>query len=188
MTDATVLIVDDDPQVLELYVRYLEDEYAIRTADDGTSALEEVDEDVDVILLDRRMPGLSGDDFLDEIRDQGLDCAVAMVTAVSPDEDILGMGFQDYLVKPVSRDALVSMVDSLTQRLTYERHIQDWLTLLSKKSALEKTKTEEELRDSPTYASLEAQIEQLNERADEELKEMEEDKVEELFRDLDPEL
>ncbi|MDX1748088.1 MAG: response regulator, partial [Halobacteriales archaeon] len=57
-----VLIVDDEPEIVDLYNRRLKGTYAVRTAYGGTEALEEADESVDIVLLDRRMPDLSGDD------------------------------------------------------------------------------------------------------------------------------
>lgn len=185
MANSTVLLVDDDPQVRQLYRRYLEEEYDVRTADDGETALEGMDTDVDVVLLDRRMPGLAGDEFLNEIREQGYDCPVAMVTAVNPDLDILELGFEDYLVKPVTKKELLELTDTLVRRINYERHIQDWLGLLSKKATLERSLTQAELDNSTAYASLLAQIEQLNERADAELKELRNDEVDALFRRMD---
>lgn len=185
MTDATVLIVDDDPQVRDLYQRFLEDEYTVLVADDGETALEQMSDEVDVVLLDRRMPGLAGDEFLNDIRDQGYDCPVAMVTAVNPDLDILELGFEDYLVKPVTREEIRSLTGSLVRRIQYERHIQDWLALLSKKATLERSLTEGERENSSAYAALLAQLDQLNERADSELKELEHDEVQSLFHRMD---
>lgn len=185
MTDATVLIVDDDPQVRDLYQRFLEDEYTVLVADDGETALEQMSDEIDVVLLDRRMPGLAGDEFLNTIREQGYDCPVAMVTAVNPDLDIIELGFEDYLVKPVTREEIRSLTGSLVRRIKYERHIQDWLALLSKKATLERSLTEGERANSPAYASLLAQLDQLNERADSELKELEHDEVQALFHRME---
>jgi len=102
-----VLVVEDEPDLADLYAAWLGDEYRVRTAYGGQEALDELDEaddEVDAILLDRRMPGLSGDEVLAAVRERGIDCRVAMVTAVEPDFDILKMGFDDYLVKPVTSD------------------------------------------------------------------------------------
>lgn len=181
MTDSTVLVVDDDPQVRELYKQYILDEYEVRTAFDGQSALETIDESVDVVLLDRRMPGLSGDEFLQTVRDRGYVCPVVMVTAVEPDVDILELGFDEYLVKPVSRDELLEVVGSMNRRVSYERNVQDWLALLSKKATLESVKTEEELDDSPEYWALLEEIEQFNDRADAELEDLAADELDALF-------
>lgn len=83
--DPVVLVVDDEEDLANLYSQWLSDDYAVRTAYNGEQALERLDETVDVVLLDRRMPGLSGDDALNRIREREYDCRVAMVTAVDPD-------------------------------------------------------------------------------------------------------
>ena len=113
-----VLVVEDEPDLADLYAAWLGDEYRVRTAYGGREALDELDEadEVDAILLDRRMPGLSGDEVLTAVRDRGIDCRVAMVTAVEPDFDILEMGFDDYLVKPVSKDDLLGVVETMRSR------------------------------------------------------------------------
>ncbi|TKX52052.1 response regulator, partial [Halorubrum sp. SS7] len=58
-----VLVVEDEPDLADLYAAWLGDEYRVRTAYGGREALDQLDEtddEVDAILLDRRMPGLSG--------------------------------------------------------------------------------------------------------------------------------
>ena len=73
-TQPTILVVDDERQLADLYATWVGDDYAVRTAYDGQSALEQADEAVDVVLLDRHMPDLTGDEVLGRIRDRGLDC------------------------------------------------------------------------------------------------------------------
>ncbi|MGM0398456.1 MAG: response regulator transcription factor, partial [Halobacteriota archaeon] len=92
---STVLIVDDEPSLVELFERYLADDYDTRTATDGEAAMANVDDDVDVALLDRRIPGMTGDEILEAIRSQGHQFPVAMITAVDPDTDIIDMPFDD---------------------------------------------------------------------------------------------
>ncbi len=80
-----VLVVEDEPDLADLYATWLRGEYRVRVAYGGREALEKLDDEVEVVLLDRRMPDLSGDEALKEIRERGFDCRVAMVTAVEPD-------------------------------------------------------------------------------------------------------
>jgi DNA-binding response OmpR family regulator len=133
----TVLVVDDEPQLLEVFSLFLEDRYTVRTARGGEAAIESVDEAVDVALLDRRMPDLSGDQVLDRIREAGHSFPVAMVTAVEPDLDIVEMPFDDYITKPVDRETLLSVVDVLLTRASYNSDSRDFFQLASKKAALE---------------------------------------------------
>ncbi|GAB3037687.1 response regulator transcription factor [Natronobiforma cellulositropha] len=153
-----VLIVEDEPDLANLYAAWLQDSCTVEIAYDGTQALEAIDEEIDIVLLDRRMPRLSGDTVLDTIRERKLDCRIAMVTAVEPDFDIIGMGFDDYLVKPVSKDELLSVIDQLLLRSTYDGQLQEFFALASKKALLDAQKSEAELRSSREYAALEDKL------------------------------
>jgi DNA-binding response OmpR family regulator len=162
----TVLIVDDDREVVRTYRRYLEGAYTIREAYDGAAALDELDEDVDVVLLDRMMPGASGEEVLAQIREHGLDVRVAMVTAVDPDFDIVDMGFDDYVTKPTTREELLRVVEDL---LALDRHavdVREYHSLLVKAAALREGKSTYELDENPAYADLEARISDLERTLD----------------------
>ncbi|MDR5656666.1 response regulator [Halodesulfurarchaeum sp. HSR-GB] len=179
----TVMIVDDEVNITELFGVWLEADYDVRMANSGEEALAELDESVDVVLLDRRMPGLSGDEVLEEIRDRGYDCRVAMVTAVDPDFDVIEMGFDDYLTKPIDREGLESAIESLLDRKEYDDAMQEYYALTSKKAALESSKPASELEASEEYAELKAEIETLEGDLEGAL-ETESD-FESAFRDLD---
>ncbi len=143
--DATVLIVDDESDLVELFAAFLEPYYSVRTATDGEEALDLVDETIDVVLLDRRMPEMSGDEVLTAIRERGFTCQVAMLTGVKPAENIVEMPFDDYRVKPINKAELVSLVEVLLERSTFDERSQQFFRLASKKAALElgdKTNTE----------------------------------------------
>ena len=184
-----VLVVEDEPDLADLYAAWLGDEYRVRTAYGGQEALEQLDEadDVDAILLDRRMPGLSGDEVLSAVRERGIDCRVAMVTAVEPDFDILKMGFDDYLVKPVTSDTLKETVSGLLRRGEYDTEMQELFSLTSKKAMLETEKSATELADNDEYQRLTDRIEELRSRADESLEAVTEDDddFEKLFQEFD---
>jgi CheY-like chemotaxis protein len=164
--DPTVLVVEDDADVVETYRLWLADEYEMRSATDGAAALETIDDDVDVTLLDRLMPGLSGKETLDRIRDAGYDCRVAMVTAVEPDFDILEMGFDAYLTKPVTESGLLGTVEELLARSTYADTLDRYTRLLAKREALRASKSGSELRESEEYGALREEMAALNEELD----------------------
>jgi CheY-like chemotaxis protein len=156
---ATVLIVDDERPITDAYAQWLEGEYAVRSANSGREALEQLDESIDIVLLDRRMPGMSGEEVLDVINDRGLDCRVVLVTAVEPDFDILDLGLDAYLEKPVSEpDELLGTVERLLRRSTYDSQMREFLSLASKKAALETKKSPAELDASPEYDSLQREL------------------------------
>ncbi|QSG03145.1 HalX domain-containing protein [Natranaeroarchaeum sulfidigenes] len=162
-----ILVVDDESRLADLFAAWLKPDWNVETAYDGESALEKMQDSVKIVLLDRRMPGLSGDEVLAEIRDRGSDCRVVMVTAVDPDFDIIEMGFDDYLVKPVSKDELIDVVDRVQTRSSYEADIQRYYSLVSKKSLLETEKSDRELEASEEYAELCEQVDELRGSVDE---------------------
>ncbi|MFQ3318745.1 MAG: CheY-like chemotaxis protein [Natronomonas sp.] len=168
----TVLVVDDEPHVAEGYALWLGDEYETLVATDGSDALERVP-DADAILLDRRMPGMSGDEVLDRIDEEGYDCRVAMVTAVDPDFDIIEMPFDAYVTKPVGKADIESVVDRLLTLSEYDDALQRQFSLARKRAMLESAKSEGELEDSDEYARLEERYQELSGRASELIAQME---------------
>jgi DNA-binding response OmpR family regulator len=158
---ATVLVVDDERDLADLYAAWLSQEYDVRTAYGGQEALDALDEDVDVALIDRLMPQVSGDEVLEHIREAEYDCRVSMVTAVEPDFDIIEMGFDEYIVKPIRREALVDTVESLLSRSTYDSQLQEFFSLASKRAALQSQKSQHELENSEAYSDLTERVETL---------------------------
>ncbi len=158
-----VMVVEDDQNLADLYATWLDD-YTVKTAYDGEAALKQIDRRVDVVLLDRRMPGQSGDEVLGRIRERGFDCQVAMVTAVEPDFDILKLDIDDYLTKPIEKDALRSTVQNLLERGGLEQELQTYMALAEKKTALEQTKAPEELETHTEYGILTEQLAERRER------------------------
>jgi DNA-binding response OmpR family regulator len=176
-----VLVVEDDRELLELNARRLQGQYEVRTAADGETALEKMSDAVDVVVLDRRMPGLSGDELLDAIRSRGYECRVTMLTGVDPDYDIIDMGFDDYLIKPVTREELLSTVESLLARTAYDDAIQEYFSLAAKRASLEVTKSETELQESNEFDELTNRVEAVRTEADEIVTDLEDESVERLF-------
>lgn len=162
----TVLVVDDERGLADLYAAWLSRNYETRVAYGGEEAIEILDSDIDIALLDRRMPKPSGDDVLKEIQDRGIDCATAMVTAVEPDFDIIEMGFDDYLTKPVSQDQLLELVDRLAKFREYDTTVSELFTLMNKKSLLEIQKSQTELGRNEAYQQLIERIEEVKREAD----------------------
>jgi DNA-binding response OmpR family regulator len=180
-----VLVVEDERDLADLYATWLRGEYRVRVAYGGREAIEKIDSEVDVALLDRRMPDLSGDETLQAIREEGIDCRVAMVTAVEPDFDIVAMGFDDYLVKPVTREALTGTVENLLLRNTYDEGIQELFALSSKKALLEAEKDPATLDENEEYQELTEQVAELRAELDETLANFDDDHdIEAMYRDL----
>ncbi len=175
-----VLIVEDETDLADLYAIYLSDLYEVQTANDGRTALELVGDDTDVVLLDRRMPDMTGDEVLGEIRARGIDCRVAMITAVEPDLDIVEMPFDDYLVKPVTREDLHGLVEVLLRRAGYDTRAQEFFQLASKKAALEST-PDVSVEEEEEYQELTRRMEELQEDLNETLSELTDDDFRQAF-------
>lgn len=169
---ATVLVVEDEPDLLEMYGEWLEHAYDIERAATGGEALELADESTDLVLLDRQLPDVSGSEVLGSLRAAGYDCAVAMVTAVEPDVDIAEMGFDDYVEKPVFDEELNDVVERVLRRRSYDRRVQEYFAVVSKLGALPDVgnrvvETEEYRRLVERKADLRASIEESTDARDE---------------------
>ena len=111
-----ILIVEDDQLIAELERDYLEaSEYVVEIAKDGYEGLRLSKENTyDLILLDVMLPGVSGFDICREIR-KDKNVPVIMVTAKKTDVDKirgLGLGADDYIIKPFSPTELVARVQA----------------------------------------------------------------------------
>lgn len=169
---STILVVDDEQGLADLYALYLEDEYTTRTAYDGEEALDAIDDDVDAVLLDRRMPGLSGDEVLTTLRERGYEQPVAMLTAVDPGEEIIELDIDEYFVKPLDDTEIREAVDALLARKHYDEEFREYYAVISKKAALEASMSEQELASSDAYNTLEQEVTEAKDAADSALTEM----------------
>jgi len=181
--NATVLVVDDERDIADLYSTWLGVDHEVLTAYGGREALEKVHESVDIVFLDRQMPEYSGDEVLAEIRDRGFDSRIVMVTAVDPDFDIVDMPFDDYLTKPVMREDLDEAVDTQLERDGYNDTLQEYFALTSKKATLEAEKTPSELEDNDEYRAMVDRVEELESQADHAVSGFEDD-FDSLFQEL----
>lgn len=117
---ATILLVDDNPQNLELMQAYLDDlPCVVQTAEDGVEAMKIVENSPpDLMLLDVMMPRMSGFEVCQKIKANPdlRDVVIIMVTALNevPDyERAVESGTDDFLSKPVNKLELLTRVKSL---------------------------------------------------------------------------
>lgn len=175
----TVLVVDDEPQVGEAFALWLGDRCHVVLTTSGSEALEEIHDGVEVVLLDRHMPGMSGDEVLERIRADGYDCRVAMVTAVSVGLDVVDLPVDDYVPKPVDHEVIQSVVDRLLVLRGYGEEVTALYSVEQKLASLEARRDSDQLTDSDQYEDLLAERERLRDSLDESL----DDDVEELIED-----
>jgi DNA-binding response OmpR family regulator len=120
MPEALILVVEDEPTIVEVVVRYLQREgFRTITAGDGESALQAVArERPDLLVLDLMLPGLDGLEVLRRLRANGA-IPVVMLTARGEEIDrVVGLelGADDYLTKPFSPRELVARVKAVLRR------------------------------------------------------------------------
>ena len=120
MTNAKILIADDDRNICELLRIYLEKEgFAVVLAGNGEEALLKFDEeDPDILLLDVMMPKLDGWQVCRELRKKS-ECPIIMITAKGETFDkVLGLelGADDYVVKPFEPKEIVARVKAVLRR------------------------------------------------------------------------
>lgn len=157
----TVLLVEDDVGLADLFAAWLADSYDVRVAYNCDAAFRELDATVDVAVLDRHLPDGSGDDIVAAIREREFDCGVAMVTAVRPDADVATMGFDEYLVKPVGREELRDTVSRLVRLSAYEQTVREFFAVVSKKALFETHVPASDLEQMAEYEQLVARAAQL---------------------------
>ena len=134
--ELTLLVVDDDRDCRELFALWLREGNAVRTATDGQRALDKLDESVDVVLLDREMPGPSGREVARRIADGDHDPYVAMVTSRAPDFDIVETPIDEYVRKPVERGELAEVVARFQRQETYKTALDELFALTARLEAM----------------------------------------------------
>lgn len=109
--EPTVLFVDDQQDLLEVFELTLGRDYDVRTASSGEEALDRFGDHVDLVFLDRRMPGMHGDEVLEQVREQGYDTPVVVMSAVDPDVEPPA-DHAAYLTKPVDTGKLRDLIEA----------------------------------------------------------------------------
>ena len=120
----TILIVDDDPEIREgIRILLSGEDYVIIEAENGHQALERLTDNIDLVILDVMMPGITGLRTCEEIRKQ-YTVPVLFLTAKAQESDkLIGLtaGGDDYLVKPFSYSELIARVKALLRRYCFYR-------------------------------------------------------------------
>jgi CheY-like chemotaxis protein len=101
----TVLLAEDEPDVREIYKLYL-----VQTAANGAIALGLMTDEIDLVLSDRRMPEMSGDELYTRIQEEAIEVPFVMISAVDSEES-LPDGLDDYLTKPITRSDLTACIN-----------------------------------------------------------------------------
>ena len=116
-----ILIVDDEPNVRLVFRTALESsDHMVATAEDGETALRWLRASpADLVLLDLAMPGMGGMQVLEELREEGIDVPVVIITAhgnVPHAVHAMKLGAIDFLAKPITPEALRKVVAEVLDR------------------------------------------------------------------------
>jgi DNA-binding response OmpR family regulator len=119
--EATVLVIDDDPSMRDiLAVLAHQHGFAIQFAEDGNDGLRIAEQtDVDLILLDLTLPGLTGFDVCRRLRTAGIEVPIIMVSGSSDVVDVvvgLEIGADDYVTKPFELRELAARINAKLRR------------------------------------------------------------------------
>ena len=116
-----ILVVEDEQRLAALIRRVLvEERHAVDVALDGDTGLDLADSDTyDLVILDVMLPGMDGFAVCRQMREDGVETPVLMLTARGAVEDRvagLNVGADDYLVKPFAMEELLARVNALLRR------------------------------------------------------------------------
>lgn len=150
MTSELVLLVDDEPSIVQLARMYLEREnFRVEAAGDGESALELIKHlNPALVVLDVMLPKLDGFEICRRLRAENNPIAIIMLTARDEDIDkILGLelGADDYLTKPFNPRELVARVKAILRRA--ERTTQSGVPIHIGDLAIDATRREVRIND-----------------------------------------
>lgn len=125
-----ILIVDDDPTQRELLKGFLEHQgYSVLTAPDGPAALRLFErEPVHLVLLDHRMPGLSGEVVLEKMKEMNPRVRIIMITAfgdVDTAVTAMKLGASEFLEKPVNLSVLLKMIQQAEQEIAVDEDVAE---------------------------------------------------------------
>lgn len=130
MNNINILWVDDEIDLLKPHILFLEKKnYQVTTCQSGTEALEILDDkNFDIVFLDENMPGLTGLETLNEIKEKRDTLPVVMITKSEEEyimEEAIGNKIADYLIKPVNPNQILL---SIKKNLEHSRLVSEKTT------------------------------------------------------------
>lgn len=130
MNHINILWVDDEIDMLKPHILFLEKKnYQVTTCKSGTEALEVINStNFDIVFLDENMPGLTGLETLNEIKERRANLPVVMITKSEEEyimEEAIGNKIADYLIKPVNPNQILL---SLKKNLDHSRLVSEKTT------------------------------------------------------------
>ena len=113
-SDPTVLFVDDEPELLDLYEVLYDADFTVLTAESGEQAISMFGGHIDFAFFDRQMPELTGGAAIRRLREEGYETPMGIISAVDPEGD-LAVDHDAYFTKPPGREQIR---ETVTQSLS----------------------------------------------------------------------
>lgn len=113
MSNRTVLLVEDEEKLRSYYAEWLGDSCEVREAGSIDEAVAKFDEDVDVAILDRRLPNGHAEGLVPQFSERNPDCKFALISGVSPNWDLMDVDFDAYVEKPIREADFEDLLASL---------------------------------------------------------------------------
>jgi len=133
---SSVLILENERMVASMLADYFSDLYTVHYARTGKEAVEKHTDDVDLVIIDRKLDGMSGDDAAARIRAEHERQLILFVSGVEPGDDLCELACDDYIHKPVKEDEMKTRVELLLDRAELDATAREYLSLRSKQVAL----------------------------------------------------
>lgn len=112
-SQATVLLADDDDHFRESLSIWLRNDrrWDVREAANGREALDKIDDAVDILVLDRQMPVLSGPAVFERLDETPFDGRVLVLSAYEPDTHLDENEVADYVTKPIDQEEFLDRLE-----------------------------------------------------------------------------
>lgn len=149
----TIVLADDDDRLVEMHTNWLS-EFEIKTATDGKTARDALDETVDVLITDRRMPELSGEELAQYVATSGYDCRTVFVSSVGPDQSLCSVPFDGYVQKPAAPEKLQTVIDDVVARKSQPPKVREFESLQARIELFESQLPKERRKETEAYRNL----------------------------------
>lgn len=133
----TIMVVDDDRNVLWLFDELLSAHYNVVTAGTGEEAVELLDDDIGMVMLDLRLPRMNGFDALKRIKGKGYDGPVIIMTGhgdVKTAVEAMKLGAHDYVTKPFNTEELQLVIEGALRFSRLSREVSQLRSEIQRKS------------------------------------------------------
>lgn len=159
----SVFVVEDNIELTNLYASWGDGRYTVEAAHTGKETINKILEDefsFDVVLLDRQLPDLDYTEVLEVIH-RHRETRVALLTAVTPETDIVNVDIDAYIRKPIDKTDFCEIVERLYSRTVFTADLTRYYALAEKRATLQRYCTESDLANDEQYHQLAEEMKEL---------------------------